>query len=110
MLEPGVARGIEDADEPGGEESPLEFLGPVPNAGEEAQDLRRRVPAVFSLPVCPVLLGVVALHPPVVRGDVLLPASGPLEVEIGHSALNVERRFDKVLPRPAAFDLLFGYA
>jgi hypothetical protein len=61
-------------------------------------------------PVRPVFLGVVLLHPPVVSGDELFPAFGFGEVVVRHPPLDIEGRFDEILPGSSLLGHLFGDA
>src|SRR5215207_9335651 len=75
---------------------------------EESQDFRGAMAAVSSVPMRPVFLSVVVLDPTVVGSDEFFPALGFLEEIIRHSALNVERGLDEILPGLPLLDRLFG--
>ncbi len=54
-------------------------------------------------------MGVVVLHPPIVRLDQLGPDLRLGEVPVGHPALYAERGLYVRLPGPPALDLVLGY-
>src|SRR5918995_370071 len=105
-----VAQGVQHPHEACGEEGAPELLLAVAHPGGEPQDLGRRPAAVVAPRVREVRLGVVVLDEALVRRGESGPALGPCEVPVGHPALDVEVRFDVVLPRPPALYLVLGYA
>ena len=82
----------------------------VTDSGDPAEDSRRAPAAVFSVLVCPVALGVVALQPALVLFDQLLPAPRLCEVKARHPALDIEGRLDEALPGLTSLYLFFLYA
>jgi hypothetical protein len=110
VLDASVARGVEPADEHGGEERAPEVGGMVADHPHRAEDLRGAAPPVLPLLVRLVPLGVVALQPQVMLGHQIRPGLGLGEEVVGEPALEVEVGLDETLPGLPALDLQLLYA
>src|SRR4051794_39164366 len=65
---------------------------------------------ILSLAVCSMILHIVVNHPTGMRIEQFTPGARVGKVIVCHAALDVEHRFDIVLPRLSSIDLLLADA